>query len=105
MDEAITETGCEMTNQERIELINRRIAALRPKLLDLTRRNPLISTRFSERSHSLVRIIDEVPSILLQSMLLDRVKVLALPELEIDPADENTPEFQSAFIEKKPRRS
>ena len=41
--------------------INRIINSLRSKTLDLTRRNPLISTKFSERLNSPIRIIGSVP--------------------------------------------
>ena len=50
------------------ELIDQRIEALRPKLLDLTKRNPLLSTRFSDRSNTIVRVVDEVPSFLFNKM-------------------------------------
>jgi hypothetical protein len=46
------------------ELIDQRIEALRPKLLDLTKRNPLLSTKFSDRSNTIVRVVDEIPSFL-----------------------------------------
>ena len=42
------------------------IGKLRDDLLELSARNPLIGTRFSERSNSLVRIVDEVPNLLLK---------------------------------------
>jgi hypothetical protein len=41
--------------QEFTGLINSRIEGLRPKLLDLTRKNPLLSIRFSEKSNSLIK--------------------------------------------------
>ncbi|MCF6158482.1 MAG: DUF4011 domain-containing protein [wastewater metagenome] len=50
--------------QELIGLINSRIEGLRPKLLDLTRKNPLLSTRFSEKSNSHIRVINETPNVL-----------------------------------------
>jgi hypothetical protein len=50
------------------DLIKRRIEALRPKLLDLTRNNPLISTKLSPRFSSHVRVIDELPQKLYQSL-------------------------------------
>ena len=51
-------------HEELVALINSRIEHLRPKLLDLTRRNPLLSTRFSEKSNSHIRVIDELPNVL-----------------------------------------
>lgn len=46
------------------ELINARIEALRPKLLDLSRRNPLVSTKLSSRSNTIIRVVDELPDVL-----------------------------------------
>jgi hypothetical protein len=80
------------------ELIDQRIAALRPKLLDLTKRNPLLSTRFSDRSNTIVRIVDEVPSFLFNKMCTgEKMKIVPLPDLELEPKDESTREFQSAL--------
>jgi hypothetical protein len=42
-------------------LVKQKIEALRPKLLDLSRRNPLISVNLSPRSNSYVRVVDELP--------------------------------------------
>ena len=77
-----------------------RVETLRPRLLDLTRRNPLLSTKLSPRSNSYVRVVDELPDVLAynlgkqQSMRFD-----PLPPLEADPTDENTADFRSAFSE------
>ena len=57
------------------KLINNRIEVLRLKLLDFTRRNPLISTKFSDRSNSFLRIVDSVPELLLQSLLNNGVSL------------------------------
>ena len=54
---------------ELVRLINARIEKLRPKLLDLTRKNPLLSTKFSDRSHSHIRVVDELPQVLFEKML------------------------------------
>ena len=48
------------------DIVSKRIDNLRIKLLDLTRRNPLISTKFSEKYNSLIRVIDEVPDMILE---------------------------------------
>jgi len=81
------------------KLICDRIAALRPKLLDLTNRNPLIATKFSDRSNSLVRIVDEVPELLFQQILSKTMNIIPLPDLGTDPADEKTRKFQNALAE------
>ncbi|MBZ0255333.1 DUF4011 domain-containing protein, partial [bacterium] len=77
-----------------------RVESLRPRLLDLTKRNPLLSTKLSPRSNSYVRVVDELPDVLAyrlgkqQSMRFD-----PLPPLESDPVDENTADFRRAFLE------
>ena len=46
------------------DLIRTRIENLRPKLLDLGRRNPLISTKLTPRTATLVRVVDELPEVM-----------------------------------------
>lgn len=75
------------------------IEGLRPKLLDLSRRNPLLSAPFSERSHALVRVVDEVPTVLFEKLVTGSMRLVALPPLDEDPKDEQTREFQSALAE------
>ena len=81
------------------KIICSRIDKLRPKLLDMTRRNPLISTKFSERSNSLIRIVDEVPELLLADISTGEMRIVSLPDLGTTPKDENTRKFQSALAE------
>ncbi|WPY00047.1 Putative helicase domain protein (plasmid) [Candidatus Megaera polyxenophila] len=81
------------------KLINKRIEVLRLKLLDFTRRNPLISTKFSDRSNSFLRIVDCVPELLLQFLLDNDMRVVSLPSLGIEPEDEKSREFQDALTE------
>ena len=47
--------------EELKELVRGRVQKLRLKLLDLTKRNPLISVSLSPQSNSVVRAIDELP--------------------------------------------
>lgn len=84
-----------------IQLINARIENLRPKLLDLTRRNPLLSTKFSDRSHSHIRVVDELPQVIFQGISEDKMRFIALPPLEVDPKDEDTPEFQAMLADSR----
>lgn len=80
------------------ELIRKRIEGLRPKLLDLSRRNPLISTRFSSRSSSHIRVVDELPDVLAYALGSGRcLRLDPLPPLEEDPRDEDGREFQDAL--------
>lgn len=86
-------------SEERAKIICSRIDKLRPKLLDMTRRNPLISTKFSDRSNSLIRVVDEVPELLLEAISSGEMRIISLPDLGTNPKDENTREFQSALAE------
>jgi len=83
------------SNEELQELIRAKIENLRPKLLDLTRRNPLVSIRFSPRSNSHIRVVDELPDVLC-FYLRDHKKMrfAPLPRLEEDPRDEQTRKFR-----------
>ena len=81
------------------EFINGLIEGMRPRLLDLTRRNPLLSTPFSERSHSNVRVVDEVPSFLFEKLLTDKMRLIPLPPLEDNPKDELTKKFKNTLAE------
>lgn len=85
-------------NDEIQELIRAKIENLRPKLLDLSRRNPLISTRFSPRSNSHIRVVDELPDAL-SFFLSDQqtMRFVSLPPLDEDPRDEQTRQFQGAL--------
>ncbi|MES1158830.1 MAG: DUF4011 domain-containing protein [Terricaulis silvestris] len=79
-------------------LVRARIERLRPKLLDLSRRNPLISTSLSPRSNALVRVVDELPEdISARLMGQKRMRFTPLPPLEAEPRDEKTKEFQDAL--------
>src|SRR6266404_8246538 len=52
------------TNVETLEaLVRAKIENLRPKLLDLSRRNPLIATKLGPRSNSHIRAVDELPDV------------------------------------------
>ena len=85
-------------NEEIQELIRAKIENLRPKLLDLSRRNPLISTKFSPRSNSHFRVVDELPDAL-SFFLNDQqsMRFVPLPPLDEDPKDEQTRQFQGAI--------
>jgi hypothetical protein len=80
------------------ELIQTRIENLRPKLLDLGRRNPLISTKLTPRTSTLVRVVDSHPEVTRYNLTNQvPVRFSALPPLERDPLDEQTPAFQDAL--------
>ena len=72
------------------------IQQYRTKLLDLTNRNPLINFRYSERSHSHIRIVDAIPERLFTKLINgDQLTFEALPDPELIPNDEKTPVFNN----------
>lgn len=80
-------------------LIKERIEALRPKLQDTTRRNPLINNVLNAKPASFISIVDEKPQNIFDSLNSDSraMNLVPLPPLDIDPSDENTTEFKNAF--------
>jgi len=80
------------------KFIKTKIEDLRPRLLDLSRRNPLISVRLRANSGTLIRAVDELPDVLFYKLNNDQEMRLApLPPLEDDPLDEQSDEFQNAL--------
>ncbi|HWP26308.1 MAG TPA: DUF4011 domain-containing protein [Xanthobacteraceae bacterium] len=81
------------------ELAAKQIQKLRPNLLDLSRRNPLISTKLGPRSNSHIRVVDELPEILFYKLNNGQtMQFLSLPPIDDDPRDEATDEFRKALI-------
>lgn len=74
------------------------VASLRAKLIDLTRRNPLISFKHSGRSATMLRIVDERPDLLFTAIEGKQgLGFEPLPGEDVVPADEQTPEFAFAL--------
>ncbi|HAZ13245.1 MAG: hypothetical protein A2X86_00550 [Bdellovibrionales bacterium GWA2_49_15] len=72
------------------------IAKLRERLLDLSGRNSMISFRHSARSKRYVRVIDEVPAVILKKLEDGKkLRIAPLPRPNTDPVDEKTTLFQS----------
>ena len=83
---------------ELVELIRRKIEKLRPKLLDLTSRNPLLSAPTSLRTNAMIRVVDELPNDLFGKLNESvRMRFSPLPPLEVDPKDEHSRLFQDAL--------
>jgi very-short-patch-repair endonuclease len=96
----MADVGGDSRNEELIELLVEKVENLRPKLLDLSRRNPLISTRLGPKSGSIIRVVDELPDILAFNLLNGtKMRFVPLPPLGEDPKDEQSREFQSALSE------
>ncbi len=73
------------------------IERLRSKLIDLSKKNPLISFKHSERGASFVRVVDEDPDALYRQLRMGTMTFEPLPDPEAQPADERTPEFRMAL--------
>lgn len=80
------------------ELVHTKIENLRPKLLDLSRRNPLLSTKLGPRSNSHIRAVDELPDVLFYKLKNGQdMSMVPLPPIEADPRDEQTDTFREAL--------
>jgi very-short-patch-repair endonuclease len=80
------------------DLVRQKIEALRPKLLDLSRRNPLIATKLGLRTSSHIRVVDELPDILFYNLSNNQeMRLMPLPAIEDDPRDEQSAEFNAAL--------
>src|SRR6516225_2284746 len=81
------------------ELVHAKIENLRPKLLDLSRRNPLISTKLGPRSNSHLRAVDELPDVIFFKLRNgQQMDLVPLPPIEEDPRDEQTDAFREVVI-------
>ena len=80
-------------------LVNQRIEALRPKLLDTTRRNPLVNNQITAKTATYVSIVDEKPQSIIDVLGAEKpMWISPLPPLDDDNLpDEKTPEFITAF--------
>lgn len=76
-----------------------RFREMREKLLDFSRRNPLINFSHSERGTRFIRVVDEVPDELKDRLTEGVMTFKPLPDLDAEPADEQTPEFQSLLAQ------
>ncbi|BCA57149.1 hypothetical protein W02_42890 [Nitrospira sp. KM1] len=80
------------------ETVRRGIENFRSRLLDLSLANRLLNYKHSEKSRTQIRVIDEVPEILLAKLDQDKKLVFSwIDEPESDLRDENTPEFLRAL--------
>jgi transcription elongation GreA/GreB family factor len=79
------------------KLVASKIEDIRPRLLDLTPKNPLVNMSFDGRSASQVRVIDELPDRIFYSLNNDvTLKFKPLPAFEEESKDELTTEFVEA---------
>lgn len=84
--------------EELTSLVHSRIEGLRTKLLDLSRKNPLVSTKLTGRSSPYIRAVDELPDVLFFGLSQQKkFRFEPLPALDADPADEQSEAFRDAF--------
>lgn len=80
------------------ETVRARISHLRARLLDSSRRNPLIQVPFRQNSSSLIRFVDELPDILAERLHNQNpMRLVALPPIDKPLPDEQTDEFLDAL--------
>jgi very-short-patch-repair endonuclease len=83
-------------------LTEKGIEELRRRLLDLSLNNQLLNFRPSEKSKRHIRLVDEVPSVLIERLRKgSRLVFEPVPMPDIEPEDERTPEFQEALRKAK----
>src|SRR5439155_8429874 len=81
------------------QLVKQKIENLRPKLLDLSRRNPLIATKLGPRSNSHIRVVDELPDILFYKLNNGQeMPLVPLPPIDDDPPHAPTSALMDALI-------
>ncbi|MDM9621105.1 DUF4011 domain-containing protein [Rhizobium sp. S96] len=80
------------------KLVASKIDDIRPRLLDLTSKNPLVNMSFNGRSSSQIQVVDELPDRLFYRLNNDSaLKFKPLPALEEDTKDELSTTFSEAF--------
>lgn len=88
--------------EQRQKFVKECVEKYRTKLLDTSKRNPLISFSHSERSRQHVRVIDELPDFLYGQFLDGKTfTFLPLPEEEQIPPDEKTSTFRRRLEQAK----
>lgn len=73
------------------------VAKLRTKLIDLSKRSPLIAFKHGGRSASILRIVDERPDLLFEALEDGPMRFEPLPEEDVIPRDEQTHTFTIAY--------
>lgn len=84
-------------SDEERDQTNEAVAKLRAKLIDLSRKSPLISFKHTSRSASQLRIVDERPDLLWQALDNGPMGFEPLPGEDQTPPDEQTSQFKIAY--------
>ena len=81
----------DLSDPENIKLVKERLEELRKRLLDYSRRNPLINITFKANSTNVLRAVDELPDIVRYNLANGTaMRLVPLPALEEDLPDEQT---------------
>lgn len=87
-----------LSSPEITSLVAERLQQLRKRLLDSTRRNPLVNIPFRPNSTSVLRVVDELPDVLRLNLTNNTpMRLVPLPALEEERPDEQTDEFLDAL--------
>jgi very-short-patch-repair endonuclease len=73
------------------------LGRLREKLIDISKRNPLIAFKHSERGATFCRVVDELPDALYERLSVGDMAFEPLPNPEEEPADQKTNTFRLAL--------
>lgn len=73
------------------------VAELRARLIDLSRKSPLINFRHGGRSATILRIVDERPDLVYDAIHDSGMRFDPLPDTDTTPQDEETDEFRIAY--------
>ncbi|WP_207099674.1 DUF4011 domain-containing protein [Paracoccus shandongensis] len=97
MDDQNRDGAQDLRNPEILSHVTDRLNQLRKRLLDFSRRNPLVHTKLTSKA-SILRVVDELPEVILGSLMAGQaMRLLPLPALEEELPDEQTDEFLDAL--------
>lgn len=99
IDDAAIPGGTRIADPSIHHLVGERIELLRKRLLDFSRRNPLVHITFKSNAASVIRVVDEVPDLVRVNLTSDvEMRFVALPPIEEDPRDELSGAFLDALF-------
>lgn len=87
-------TEAHLEDPDFVSFLSDKIEELRKRLVDGSRRNPLISVPFRANNRTLLRFVDELPYVLRHRLSGGQeMRLVPLPALEEPVPDEQTDEF------------
>jgi very-short-patch-repair endonuclease/DNA polymerase III delta prime subunit len=97
MNDQVETGGFSEGKTEIQKIVQGRVENLRNRLLDSSRRNPLIQVPFRANSSTLIRFVDELPDDLSEKLSNQtEMRLVSLPAIDEPLPDEQTDEFLSA---------